>query len=40
MATEPVLAVIEASAVQGHRLARSMVPFDYRELTKLLIGRA
>src|SRR5260370_31138448 len=34
MATEPVLAVLEASAVQGHRLARTIALFDYWELTK------
>jgi heme o synthase len=34
MASEPVLAVLEASAVQGHRLARSIALFDYWELTK------
>ena len=34
MATEPVLAVLEASAVPGRRLARSTALFDYWELTK------
>jgi protoheme IX farnesyltransferase len=34
METEPVLAVLEASAVQGHRLARSIALLDYWELTK------
>ena len=34
MATEPVLAVIEASALHGRRLARSIALFDYWELTK------
>ena len=34
MATEPVLAVLEASAVQGRRLGRSTALFDYWELTK------
>jgi protoheme IX farnesyltransferase len=34
MASEPVLAVLEASAVQGRRLIRSIPLFDYWELTK------
>src|SRR5260370_16813305 len=34
MATEPVRAVLEASAVQGPRLARSIALFDYWELAK------
>ena len=34
MATEPALAVLEASAVQDRRLARSTAWFDYWELTK------
>ena len=34
MATEPTLAVLEASAVQDRRLARSTAWFDYSELTK------
>jgi heme o synthase len=34
MATEPILAVLDVSAVQGRRLARSTALFDYWELTK------
>jgi len=34
MATEPILAVLDVSAVQGRRIARSHVLFDYWELTK------
>jgi protoheme IX farnesyltransferase len=34
MATEPILAVLDASAVQGRRATRSNVLFDYWELTK------
>jgi protoheme IX farnesyltransferase len=34
MATEPILAVLDVSAVQGRRTARSNVLFDYWELTK------
>ena len=34
MATEPVLAVLEASAVRSRRLARSTALVDYWELTK------
>lgn len=34
MATEPTLAVLEASAVQDRRLARSTARFDYWKLTK------
>lgn len=34
MATEPTLAVLEASAVQDRRLARSTAWFDYWEPTK------
>ena len=34
MATEPVLAVLEAPALQGRRVARSTAWFDYWELTK------
>ena len=34
MATEPILAALEASAVQGRRLANSNVLFVYWELTK------
>ena len=34
MATEPILAVLDVSAVQGRRIARSKMLFDYWELTK------
>jgi protoheme IX farnesyltransferase len=34
MATEPILAVFDVSAMQGRRTARSNVLFDYWELTK------
>jgi heme o synthase len=34
MATEPILAVLDLSAVQGRRTTRSNVLFDYWELTK------
>ena len=34
MATEPILAVLDVSAVQGRRTTRSNVLFDYWELTK------
>jgi heme o synthase len=34
MATEPILAALDASAVQGRRIASSNVLFDYWELTK------
>ena len=34
MATEPILAVLDVSAVQGRRIANSNVLFDYWELTK------
>jgi heme o synthase len=34
MATEPILAVLDVSAVQGRRTARSNALFDYWELTK------
>src|SRR5689334_20503270 len=34
MATEPILAVLDVSAVQGRRMTRSNVLFDYWELTK------
>ena len=34
MATEPILAALEVSAVQGRRIASSNVLFDYWELTK------
>jgi protoheme IX farnesyltransferase len=34
MATEPILAVLDLSAVHGRRTARSNVLFDYWELTK------
>ena len=34
MATEPILATLEASAVQCRRIASSNVLFDYWELTK------
>ena len=34
MATEPILAALDVSAVQGRRIANSNVLFDYWELTK------
>jgi len=34
MATEPILTALDMSAVQGRRIARSNVLFDYWELTK------
>ena len=34
MATEPILAALDVSAVQGRRIASSNVLFDYWELTK------
>jgi heme o synthase len=34
MATEPILAALEISAVRAHRIARSNTLFDYWELTK------
>src|SRR5579863_2972270 len=34
MATEPILAALDVSAVQGRRIASSNVLFDYLELTK------
>src|SRR5260221_921862 len=34
MATEPILVVLDASAVGGRRIANSCVSFDYWELTK------
>jgi protoheme IX farnesyltransferase len=34
MATEPILAALEVSAMQARRIARSRVLFDYWELTK------
>jgi protoheme IX farnesyltransferase len=34
MATEPILAVLDLSAVQGRRISRPSVLFDYWELTK------
>src|ERR1700747_1401646 len=34
MATEPILAALDVSAVQGRRIASSNVVFDYWELTK------
>ena len=34
MATEPILVVLDASAVRGRRIANSCVLFDYWELTK------
>src|SRR6201997_5617304 len=34
MATEPILAALDVSAVQGRRVASSYALFDYWELTK------
>jgi heme O synthase-like polyprenyltransferase len=34
MATEPILATLDVSAVQGRRVASSYALFDYWELTK------
>ena len=34
MATEPILAALDVSAVQGRRVASSDALFDYWELTK------